>query len=73
MVMPSTSTVISTDPTATIANRITAPSAGNYADTMFASGTSGQWTLNYPLKAGENIFISVAGTSKLMLFFADPS
>lgn len=66
--------VVSSDPSHTIANVITAPADGLLPGILFTgSGTVGGVTpdLNIAMTKGEQIFLSVASACPLMLFIED--
>ena len=65
--------LVSTDPTATFANRSTSPANETFTDIIFlgASGFSSV-PLSFPLSAGEVIFVSRSGAGTTTLFFNDP-
>lgn len=66
--------VISCDPAATIANRITAPAdAISHSDIAIVQSSNLQYRTAFPLSAGELIYLSVAAATVVQLFFTELS
>jgi hypothetical protein len=63
--------VISTDPTATVANRLTTPTTGFYPDVIYGCSLNAAMPaqLNYELKRGDIIYLSRTGAGGFLLLF----
>lgn len=67
--------LVSSDPAATIANSVTTPADGLLKNVIAAHGGSTffQIRLDFPVSAGEVIYVSSSGASNIQFAFTDPS
>ena len=69
-----TKTVVSFDPSSTIANVINLPPSGvNQSLVYAATGSTVQFDVAYDLQLGEQLYISVGAAGQVLLFFRDPT